>query len=66
MLNLRRVLKTSIHNGSQQFRLEQEILKSRSVNTDIMSLLAITSGFGIASLAASGNVRYDLDLHKQL
>jgi hypothetical protein len=37
MLDLRGVLKPSVDDGSQKFRFQEEILESRSVNTNIVA-----------------------------
>ena len=55
MLNLARMLKSTIHDGSQDLWLEQEISKTAAVNRDIVSLdgalfLGLNSILGSLSL----------------
>ena len=38
MLNLARMLKSTIHNGSQNLWLQQEIPETAAVNGDVVSL----------------------------
>mmetsp|Transcript_9395 Transcript_9395/g.19517 ORF Transcript_9395/g.19517 Transcript_9395/m.19517 type:complete len:386 (+) Transcript_9395:2415-3572(+) len=61
MLDFGGMLKTSIHNSTEQFWLEQKILKTRGVNAHVVTLLAIATSLLSASLV-SGNVGYDLFL----
>ena len=38
MLNLARMLKSTVHNGSQNLRLQQKISETAAVNRDVVSL----------------------------
>ena len=38
MLNLARMLKSTVHNGSQNLWLQQEISETAAVNGDVVSL----------------------------
>ena len=53
MLNLARMLKSTVHNGSQNLWLQQEVPETAAVNGDVVSLDGALF-LGLSSILLSG------------